>query len=67
VTVGTVDVKVYVKKSAGLDYVALNTALGTTGNAVSFTGYVAIFDGAATVDYATSTGYQLVAPQVVVA
>lgn len=67
VTVGTVDVNVYVKKTSGLDYVALNTALGTTGNAVSLTGYVAIFDGAATVDYATSTGYQLVAPQVVVA
>ena len=67
VTVGTVDVKVYVKKSAGLDYAALNTALGTTGNAVSLTGYVAIYDGAATVDYATSTGYQLVAPRVVVA
>ena len=67
VTVGTVDVKVFVKKSAGLDYVALNTALGTTGNAVSLTGYVAIYDGAATVNYATSTGYQLVAPQVVVA
>jgi hypothetical protein len=68
VTVGTVDVKVFVKKSAGLDYVALNTALGTTGNAVSLTGYVAIFDNAATAtDYATSTGYQLVAPQVVVA
>lgn len=67
VTVGTVDVKVYVKKSAGLDYVALNTALGTTGNAVSLTGYVAIYDNAATVDYATSTGYQLVAPSVVVA
>jgi hypothetical protein len=67
VTVGTVDVKVHVKKSAGLDYVALNAALGTTGAAVSLSGYVAIYDGAATVDYAASTGYQLVAPQVVVA
>lgn len=67
VTVGTVDVKVYVKKTSGLDYAALNTALGTTGNAVSLKGYVAIYDGAATVDYATSTGYQLVAPEVVVA
>lgn len=65
VTVGTTDVTVYVKKSYGLDYTALNTALGTTNNTVTLKGYVAIYDGAATVDYATSTGYQIVSPAVV--
>ena len=65
VTVGTKDVTIYVKKSYGLDYTALNTALGTAGNSVTLKGYVAIFDGASTVDYATSTGYQVVSPVVV--
>ncbi|HNX15933.1 MAG TPA: hypothetical protein PKO28_00950 [Bacilli bacterium] len=67
VTVGTVDINVYIKKSAGLDYVALNTAFATAGASISLKGNVAIYDGAATVDYATSTGYQLVNPSVVVA
>ncbi len=64
-TVGTTDVTVYVKKSYGLDYTALNTAFGTANNTVTIKGYVAIYDGAATVDYATSTGYQVVSPSVV--
>ncbi len=65
VTVGTTDVTIYVKKNYGLDYTALNTALGTTNNTVTIKGYVAIYDGAATVNYATSTGYQVVSPVVV--
>jgi hypothetical protein len=65
VTVGTTDVTIYVKKSYGLDYTALNTALGTTGATVTLKGFVGIYDGAATVDYATSTGYQVVNPSVV--
>ena len=64
-TVGTTDVTVYVKKSYGLDYTALNTAFGTANNTVTIKGYVAIYDGAATVDYATSTGFQVVSPVVV--
>ena len=65
VTVGTTDVTIYVKKSYGLDYSALNTAFGTAGATVTLKGYVAIYDGNATVDYATSTGYQVVSPSVV--
>ena len=64
-TVGTTDVTVYVKKNYGLDYTALNTAFGTANATVTIKGYVAIFDGASTVDYATSTGYQVVSPVVV--
>ena len=64
-TVGTTDVTVYVKKSYGLDYTALNTAFGTANATVTIKGYVAIYDGASTVDYATSTGYQVVSPVVV--
>lgn len=64
-TVGTTDVTVYVKKSCGLDYAALNTAFGTANATVTIKGYVAIYDGATTVDYATSTGYQVVSPVVV--
>jgi len=67
VTVGSVDVNVYIKKSAGLDYAGLSAAFATAGAAISLKGFVAIYDGAATVDYATSTGYQLVNPSVVVA
>ena len=67
VTVGTKDVNIYIKKSYGLDYTALNTALGTssTGAIVTLKGYVAIYDGASTVNYETSTGYQIVSPSVV--
>ena len=65
VTVGTTDVTVYVKKSYGLDYAALNAAFGTAGATVTLKGYVAIYDNAGTVDYATSTGYQVVSPVVV--
>ncbi len=64
-TVGTTDVTVYVKKSYGLDYTALNTAFGTANNTVTIKGYVAIYDGATTVNYETSTGYQVVSPVVV--
>lgn len=65
ITVNGTDVAVYVKKSYGLDYTALNTAFGTANATVTIKGYVAIYDGAATVDYATSTGYQVVSPSVV--
>ena len=65
VTVGGTDINVFVKKSYGLDYTALNTALGTTSNTVTLKGYVAIFDGANPVNYETSTGYQIVSPSVV--
>ncbi len=64
-TVGSTDVTVYVKKSYGLDYTALNTAFGTANATVTIKGYVAIYDGNSTVDYATSTGYQVVSPVVV--
>ena len=65
ITVNGTDVAVYVKKSYGLDYTALNTAFGTANATVTLRGYVAIYDGASTVDYATSTGYQVVSPVVV--
>lgn len=65
IVVGDQEIAVFVKKNIGLDYAALNTALGTTGATVKLAGFVAIFDGASTVDYATSTGYQVVAPSVV--
>lgn len=65
VTVGTTDVTIYVKKSYGLNYTALNTAFGTAGATVTLKGYVAIYDSASTVNYETSTGYQVVSPVVV--
>ena len=65
IVVGDKEIAVFVKKSINLDYAALNTALGTTGATVKLAGFVAIYDSASTVDYATSTGYQVVAPSVV--
>ena len=65
VTVNGTDVTIYVKKSYGLDYSALNTALGTTNNTVTLKGYVAIYDSSNPVNYDTSTKYQVVSPSVV--
>ena len=65
VTVGSTDVTIYVKKNYGLNYTALNTALGTTGATVTLKGYVGIFDKGNPVNYETSTGYQIINPVVV--
>ncbi len=68
ITVGSgdnaVDLTVYIKKDANLAYEDLQTAL-TVGSTVTLAGYISIFDSASTVDYATSTGYQLVFPIVI--
>ncbi len=64
--VGEKELNVYINKEiATLDYEALTAALVKDAE-VELQGYVSIFDGAAEVDYATSTGYQLVFPSVVV-
>lgn len=69
ITVGSgdnaVDFQVYIKKNANLAYEDLQSSL-TVGSLVTLVGYISIYDSAATVNYATSTGYQLTFPTVVV-
>ena len=59
------EANIYIKANKGFDYAGLNDLLGTTGNVVRIAGFLSIFDSAATVDYATSTGYQVVNPFIV--
>ncbi len=67
IEVNGVALPVYINKNmATLDYTSLATAL-VAGQTVTLKGYLSIFDGAAEVDYTTSTGYQLIFPSVVVA
>lgn len=56
-----VDLEVFIKANSDLDYERLEDNL-IVGNFVSIFGFISIYDSSSTVDYASSTGYQLIFP-----